>query len=523
VRKHLGTIFVAMITAAVTAGAPALADGVRHALFAHKSDTVDGKDAVSSNATIDARKGRLVATHPTTGLLPNNIIAKAPDAEKLDGLDSSVFATLTALATDDGIPNEAGDPVDWTKVKNIPGDLADGDQVGSGDVTGVNAGEGLKGGGDSGDVNVALADCGPDEVLKSSGSAWACATDNVGSGGDITGVTAGNGLQGGAASGDAALSVVTCATTQILKSFGGTWGCGPDNDTNTTYSAGSGLTLSGGNQFNASYLGSGGDLGSTSFLARGDHLHDARYFTEPELSSIGSINNGANPVDWTKLKGVPSGFADGTDADTNTTYAAGTGLQLVGTTFSAIFAGSGGDLGSSSALARSDHLHDSRYYTKTELNSLGTINTFGNPVDWTKLKNVPAGFSDGIDGGGAAKAAGGGTGPLTSTYADLATITVNAPSTGYLFVSGAASLRAGQAGGFIDAQIMEVAGPVFLSTYWDPGDVDGNYDQRQEISTVINVSAGSHTYALRAAEFGVTTFSGYVDPILSAIFVPATM
>jgi uncharacterized protein DUF5907 len=41
--------------------------------------------------------------------------------------------------------------------------------------------------------------------------------------------------------------------------------------------------------------------------------HDGRYFTEAELSGVGTINSAGNPVDWTKLKGVPAGFADGTD------------------------------------------------------------------------------------------------------------------------------------------------------------------------------------------------------------------
>ena len=43
--------------------------------------------------------------------------------------------------------------------------------------------------------------------------------------------------------------------------------------------------------------------------------------------------------------------------------------------------------------------------TQTELNALataGTINNATNPVDWTQLKNVPAGFADGTDGGGVA-------------------------------------------------------------------------------------------------------------------------
>jgi hypothetical protein len=52
------------------------------------------------------------------------------------------------------------------------------------------------------------------------------------------------------------------------------------------------------------------------------------------------------------------------------------------------------------AFADSGHVHDERYYRKQELNTSGTINTPGNPVDWTKLKGVPAGFADGTDDAG---------------------------------------------------------------------------------------------------------------------------
>jgi hypothetical protein len=35
--------------------------------------------------------------------------------------------------------------------------------------------------------------------------------------------------------------------------------------------------------------------------------------TTAGLSAAGTINDAANPVEWSKLKGVPSGFADGFD------------------------------------------------------------------------------------------------------------------------------------------------------------------------------------------------------------------
>ena len=37
------------------------------------------------------------------------------------------------------------------------------------------------------------------------------------------------------------------------------------------------------------------------------------YALEADLSASGTVNNPANPVDWTKLKSVPAGFADGVD------------------------------------------------------------------------------------------------------------------------------------------------------------------------------------------------------------------
>lgn len=69
------------------------------------------------------------------------------------------------------------------------------------------------------------------------------------------------------------------------------------------------------------------------------------------------------------------------------------------------------------------HDHDDRYYTETELNTNdGKINEISDPVDWTKLKSVPAGFADGVDDvgngitavwGGAGLAGGDTTGEIT--------------------------------------------------------------------------------------------------------------
>lgn len=108
--RHVTTMVVAMVTAAVTAGGPALAHGVRHALFAHNADKVDGKHAVNAGASLASRAGKLVATG-RTGRLPNNIITKAPDADKLDGINSTGFLRAGGKAADadklDGLDSTA--------------------------------------------------------------------------------------------------------------------------------------------------------------------------------------------------------------------------------------------------------------------------------------------------------------------------------------------------------------------------------------------------------------------------------
>lgn len=86
-RRHAGLISVAVLSLTAGLSAPAISHGVEHALFAHNSDKVDDKHAVGAGASVANRKGKLVATG-STGRLPNNIIAKAPNADKVDGIDS---------------------------------------------------------------------------------------------------------------------------------------------------------------------------------------------------------------------------------------------------------------------------------------------------------------------------------------------------------------------------------------------------------------------------------------------------
>ncbi|MGH3039299.1 MAG: hypothetical protein ACRDLZ_07840 [Gaiellaceae bacterium] len=96
----LAISIAALVVALLGATGPAVAHGVRHALFAHNAGKVDGRSAVGTAASVNSRKGKLVATSGTSGRLPNNIIAKAPDADLLDGLDSAEFLGVDGKAAD---------------------------------------------------------------------------------------------------------------------------------------------------------------------------------------------------------------------------------------------------------------------------------------------------------------------------------------------------------------------------------------------------------------------------------------
>jgi len=116
-------------------------------------------------------------------------------------------------------------------------------------------------------------------------------------GGDLTSLTAGTGLTGGGVNGDLSIALApsfrlpqTCAANQGTTWNGSAWACA-----------------------------------SLTSQAVFDSLVSL-------LGTPGTINQGSNPVHWTKLKGVPAGLADGTD-DVGPAYSAGFGLLLAGTQF----------------------------------------------------------------------------------------------------------------------------------------------------------------------------------------------
>jgi hypothetical protein len=190
------------------------------------------------------------------------------------------------------------------------------DSSATGDITSVVAGTGLAGGAAAGDATLSLMACGTNQILKFTGAGWACASDND----SITGITAGTGLIGGGTSGNVTLALTnTCGAGQLLKWSGATWMCGSDVDTNsggtiTGVAAGVGLT-GGGTSGNVT-------LGLTNACAGGQVLkwNGTTWACANDLDS----NSGGTITAVTAGAGLTGGGTTG-----NATVAVGQGVGVV--------------------------------------------------------------------------------------------------------------------------------------------------------------------------------------------------
>ncbi len=88
-------------------------------------------------------------------------------------------------------------------------------------------------------------------------------------------------------------------------------------------------------------------------------------------------------------------------------------------------------------------------------------------------------------------------------------MTFSAPSPGFAVVFVSAEFKAHAAGTVIGVQLKEGATSLGGVRDWDPGDVDGLFDQTQNATYVVPVTAGTHTFDLLLDESTPGAFAEY--------------
>lgn len=153
-------------------------------------------------------------------------------------------------------------------------------------------------------------------------------------------------------------------------------------DDGQTYTAGTGITIGSTNVISASFDGSG----AAGTVARSDHTHDAAYINVGEAAGgdlTGTYPNPSLAPTYRLPQGCDTGYITRWNGSAwvcsqdsaGASYTAGNGIVITGVTISADFGGTG----SATTVARSDHLHDDRYFTETEADArfINTTDTAG--------------------------------------------------------------------------------------------------------------------------------------------------
>ena len=133
----------------------------------------------------------------------------------------------------------------------------------------------------------------------------------------------------------------------------------------------------------------------------------------PSLSEKSIINLSTNPVDWTQLKSVPEGFADGIDNTSPGASSIGSSEIIDGTVINDDISSSAGISYSKLNLVGQITITDINtssvstvfLTSAAAVNSDSTVNSPANVISWNQIKNMPADFADGVDAGQSASGA----------------------------------------------------------------------------------------------------------------------
>jgi hypothetical protein len=107
--------------------------------------------------------------------------------------------------------------------------------------------------------------------------------------------------------------------------------------------------------------------------------------------------------------------------------------------------------------------------------------------------------------------------PITTTYSTLSSATATFPDRGYVVVIAEATFRADTLFNYLQCQLVDNSGQVAF-WYWDPGDVDTYFDQRQTYVFTDSVTAGTNTYALQVSHNAGSCAATY--PKVTVLYFP---
>jgi hypothetical protein len=123
---------------------------------------------------------------------------------------------------------------------------------------------------------------------------------------------------------------------------------------------------------------------------------------------------------------------------------------------------------------------------------------------------------------GAVKSSRGSDTPLDSSGPkQVGSLSINAPSNGFVTLTYGATIDAETPATWIDVVVSERGKALNGKEWWDPGDADGNFDLTQTNQLVLPVKRGKHTYSLELKLSAGTALAH--DARLAAAFFPASL